>query len=254
MTGWMAQPLYDAAQVETPEQIELTLPLAGIGSRSVAYLLDLLCQVIPITLAAVVAFTLVPLAADAEIFGKNAAGVPELETAPLAILSLTIFVVNFGYFALFETFWRGQSPGKRWVGLRVVKDGGFALDGRAALVRNLLRVVDFLPAFYVAGMASIFLTGSGKRIGDYAAGTIVVRERKVSDLTAIAPTSLNDAVTAALGAEELALLTGFLDRRSSLDPAARDRLAAQLAARFAKRLGRPVPSDHEAFLEMIAPL
>jgi uncharacterized RDD family membrane protein YckC len=249
----MAQPLYDAAQVETPEQIELTLPLAGIGSRSVAYLLDLLCQIIPITLAALLAFTIVPMAADAEIFTKNAAGVPELTTVPLAILSLTIFAVNFGYFALFETFWRGQSPGKRWVGLRVVKDGGFALDGRAALVRNLLRIVDFLPAFYVAGMASIFLTRSGKRIGDYAAGTIVVRERKVGNLALVAPYSPDAQVSSALGAEEVALLTGFLDRRSSLDDDARERLAAQLAARFAARLGRPVPTDAEAFLETLAP-
>ncbi len=250
----MPQPLYDAAQVETPEQIELTLPLAGIGSRSVAYLLDLLCQIVPITLAAIVAFTVVPLASDSEIFGKNAAGVPELETLPLAILSLTIFLVNFGYFALFETFWRGQSPGKHWVGLRVVKDGGFALDGRAALVRNLLRIVDFLPAFYVVGMASLFLTRSGKRIGDYAAGTIVVRERKVKDLVPDVASSPDDTISAALGAEELALLTGFLDRRTSLDPAARERLADQLAVRFSRRLGRPRPADSEAFLEMLAPL
>ena len=111
----MAQPLYDAAQVETPEQIELTLPLAGIGSRAVAYLLDLLCQIIPIALVTILAFTLIPAAAESDIIGKNAAGVPELETLPLAILSLSIFAVNFGYFALFETFWRGQSPGKRWV-------------------------------------------------------------------------------------------------------------------------------------------
>ena len=125
---------------------------------------------------------------------------PELETLPLAILSLTIFAVNFGYFALFETFWRGQSPGKHWVGLRVVKDGGFALDGRAALVRNLLRIVDFLPAFYVAGMTSIFLTRSGKRIGDYAAGTIVVRERKVGNLALVAAPSPDAQVSNALGA------------------------------------------------------
>jgi uncharacterized RDD family membrane protein YckC len=249
----MDQPLYDAAQVETPEQIELTLPLAGIGSRSVAYLLDLLCQLIPIIVLVVLAFSLIPLPEGSDVVGKNAAGVPELETVPLAIVSLSIFAVNFGYFALFETFWRGQSPGKRWVGLRVVKDGGFALDGRGALVRNLLRVVDFLPAFYVTGMASIFLTGSGKRIGDYAAGTIVVRERKMDDLAPPAPAPSGNAASAALGAEDLALLTDFLDRCGSLDPEARERLAGKLAARFAARLGRPVPLDAEDFLDRLAP-
>ena len=245
----MAQPLYDAAHVETPEQIELDLPLAGIGSRAIAYLLDLLCQIVPI---AALAIPLLLIAPVEKLVGKSADGLPELTTLPLAILSLAIFAVNFGYFAIFETLWRGQSPGKRWLSLRVVKDGGFPLDGRAALVRNLLRVVDFLPAFYVVGMASLFLGASGKRIGDHAAGTLVVRERRVRELAppAEAPPPADDRLTA----EERALVEDFLRRRGELEEDARYRLARTLAARLSARLGdrEPFASEAERYLEQLA--
>ncbi len=94
----MAEPLYEAAQVETPEQIELTLPLAGVGSRAIAYLLDLLCQLIPIAVLAIAAFTVAPVD---KLVDKDPNGVPELDTLATAILNLTIFLVNFGYFAIF---------------------------------------------------------------------------------------------------------------------------------------------------------
>ncbi|MHB8419993.1 MAG: RDD family protein [Myxococcales bacterium] len=243
-------PLYDAAQVETPEQIELSLPLAGIGSRAIAYLLDLLCQLVPI---AALAIPLLLIAPASRLVDKGADGLPELSTLPLAILSLSVFAVNFGYFALFETLWRGQSPGKRWLSLRVAKDGGFPLDGRAALVRNLLRIVDFLPAFYVAGTISIFLGEHGKRIGDWAAGTIVVRERRVRVPAAddAASPGRSRATSGELSPSELALVDGFLGRRHELDSGARDRLARTLATRLAARLGRPSPADAEAFLESL---
>ncbi len=238
----MAEPLYDVATVETPEQIELSLPLAGVGSRSIAYLLDIGCQIVPLGLALLAAFLLVPLPRGAKLFGKDAEGLPELGTLALALVSLAFFVVNFGYFALFEIFWNGQSPGKRWVGLRVLKDGGFPIDGRAALLRNLLRAVDFLPAFYVAGIAVVFTSGRGKRLGDYAAGTLVVREGRER----IAPATPS---ASPLPAAELALVRGFLARRRGLDDEARRRLAGRIAARVAERLGRTPPDDAEGWLE-----
>jgi uncharacterized RDD family membrane protein YckC len=245
----VSQPLYDAAQVETPEQIELSLPLAGVGSRAIAYLLDLLCQIVPTTAVAVALFVIAPID---KVFGKAADGLPELTTLPMALLSLTIFAVNFGYFAVFETLWRGQSPGKRWTALRVVKDGGFPLDGRAALVRNLLRVVDFLPAFYVAGMISIFLGRSGKRIGDHAAGTVVVRERRVRAIEPPHEAAPTPAAAAALAPADRSLVEDFLDRRHELDEDARYRVARMLATRLAAKLGKQAPLDPEAFLETLA--
>jgi uncharacterized RDD family membrane protein YckC len=93
-----------------------------------------------------------------------------------AIVSLVLFTVNFFYFAAFETLWKGQTPGKRKLRLRVVRDGGHPIDGRSALVRNFLRTVDILPTFYLVGIVALFLSRDGKRVGDLAAGTLVVRE------------------------------------------------------------------------------
>ena len=170
----MGMPLHEVSSIETPEQIEVHLPLAGVGSRAWAYSIDLLVQFIPILVAFLALAALFP---DHDKFVEtNEAGVPSLSLVFQALVSLSVFMVNFGYFALFETIWQGQTPGKRSVGLRVVKDGGYPLDGRTALLRNFLRVVDFLPGSYVLGSTLIFVGRQGKRAGDYAAGTVVIHD------------------------------------------------------------------------------
>jgi hypothetical protein len=130
--------------------------------------------------------------------------------------------------------------------LRVVRDGGRALDGQGALVRNLLRSVDFLPSFYVVGVIAIFLGRQGKRIGDYAAGTMVVQEARAAD-PGRTPTTL-----AGLPDAEGTLIAEFLARRSGLSPGARAEVARQLADRLAQRHSAPRPDDAEAFLERLA--
>jgi uncharacterized RDD family membrane protein YckC len=127
----MAEPLYDAEQVETPEQIEISLPLAGAGTRAAAYLIDFLCQLVPFSAVLIALFVLAKIPTT-DIFGTDAQGQPHMGTLAKAIVSLTIFALNFGYFAILETVWRGQTPGKRAMGLRVMRDGGFPLDGRGA--------------------------------------------------------------------------------------------------------------------------
>ena len=127
-----------------------------------------------------------------------------------------------------------------------MRDGGFPLDGRGALVRNLLRLIDALPGFYLVGIATLFVTGSGKRIGDYAAGTIVVRERRPE-----ASPPLDLPPPGLLRPDEASLVLEFLERREGLDAAARDRLARQIADPIARRLGRPDPALPEAFLEAV---
>ncbi len=245
----MAQPLYDTAQIETPEQIEVSLPLAGVGTRATAYLIDFLCQIVVIGALGFALFVwLKPL--DHEPFlGKDPDGNPKFATLPLAIAALAIFLVNFGYFAIFEARWRGQSPGKRALGLRVIRDGGFPLDGRTALIRNLLRIVDFLPAFYVVGMVSIFLSDKAKRIGDHAAGTLVVREPRVPAEGHLRPEDFSPSATGILNEGELALVESFLDRRHGLDPAMRHRLGQEIAARLADKVGEPLGADAERYLE-----
>lgn len=240
--------LHEVSRIETPEQIVLELPLAGVGSRALSYFIDFLWQLVPIAAAAFLAYELLPVdARPSPAFEEDPATGVRLPLLALAFVNAVVFLVNFGYFAVFEVIWRGQSPGKRTVGLRVVRDGGYPIDGRAALVRNLLRVVDFLPALYFLGIASLFTGRKGKRIGDYAAGTIVVKERRPEPGT---PRPLARAGSGGpLSPAERSLVEEFLARRSGLSPDARARVGRGLADRLAGRLGRSSPSEPERFLE-----
>jgi uncharacterized RDD family membrane protein YckC len=238
------RPMHDVSVIETPENVEIVLPLAGIGSRFLAYLVDLAWQSVAVLAALVI--VMVNFEAARSPFDKNPDGTLAIPWVAVAVLDAVVFGVNFFYFAAFEAFWRGQTPGKRVCRLRVVRDGGRALDGRGALVRNLLRSVDFLPSFYVVGVIAIFLGRQGKRIGDYAAGTMVVQEARATDLGAAR------ATLAGLPHAEGTLVGEFLARRGGLSPAARADFARQLADRLAQRHSSPRPDDPEAFLERLA--
>lgn len=245
------QPLFEVSKVETPEQVDIDLPLAGIGTRGLAYLLDLAFQTVPLLVLAIAMYVLLPEdARPSELFDSDDRhGTRQLNHLALAFISVLVFVTNSGYFVIFELRWRGQSPGKRALGLRVMRDGGYAIDGRAALVRNLLRAVDILPTAYLLGMVTLFTGRQGKRVGDYAAGTIVISERRSranrsSEAQAPRPPGR-------LSTEERALVEQFLLRRASLGAEARARLARELATRISHRLGQPPPGDAEQFLERV---
>jgi uncharacterized RDD family membrane protein YckC len=239
-------PLHEVSTIETPEQITVDLPLAGVGSRSLAYLVDLGWQSLPIIAAAITAYVFLPSEAKPDRFVEpRTDGGSPIPLAAVAFVSAVIFFVNFGYFALFEVLWKGQSPGKRFLGLRVVRDGGYPIDGRAALVRNLLRVVDFLPALYLVGIVTLFASRKGKRVGDYAAGTFVVKERMPGEVMA----PVWPGGTGALSAAERSVVAEFLVRRNDLTYQARARVGRALANRLAERLGQTPPVDAEHFLE-----
>jgi uncharacterized RDD family membrane protein YckC len=237
--------LHDISTVETPEQLEISLPLAGIGSRFLAYTIDFFCQLIPIIVALALVFASFPLS-GVDLFEKGPAdGIRGFKLIALVIMTGVIFATNFFYFALFEMLWHGQSPGKRALHLRVVRDGGYPIDGRAALIRNLLRVVDSLPAFYVLGVISIFVGRHGKRIGDYAAGTVVVKEQLAEPVESNAPAP---RASSGLLPAEAALVEQFLSRMFDLEPESRDRLARDLANRLAQKYSKPAPEDAMKFL------
>jgi uncharacterized membrane protein SpoIIM required for sporulation/uncharacterized RDD family membrane protein YckC len=163
------QTLDAVVDVETPEQVVFSYTIAGIGSRAAAATIDYV-------LIALLLFTL-------GIGGIAFLGVTKTRIAAggawvLAVLMLLVFGVFWGYYVLFEALWDGQTPGKRRLGLRVVRDGGYSVGFAASAVRNLMRIIDLQPgASYGVGMISAILSPSGKRLGDYAAGTLVVRER-----------------------------------------------------------------------------
>ena len=247
--------LDDVATVETPEQLQLALPLAGVGSRSLAFIIDFLIQLIPIVIAMVlfmVAFAIDPLK---DTSGQELAQ-GRLPLLASAIFSAITFATNFVYFTFFDLVSRGQSPGKRALGLRVVRDGGRPIDARSSLIRNFLRTVDLLPGFYLLGLGAIFMSRDHKRIGDLAGGTLVIRDRadKVGDVSVLlAPTSvLARPAAGALKPEDRALVHDFIDRRAMLPDPARARIARQIADQLAPRYGMDPSLSPDAIIDELA--
>lgn len=165
--------------VETPENIFLEFELAGLGSRFIAYLIDLVAMgvcVIGLTGLLSVVFT---------VFGTLIHDMEIGDSWQKALIAIGLFLIFDGYFIFFETVWKGQSVGKKALGLRVVKDGGYPVTFLDSVIRNVLRVVDALPPLfffpsYGLGSAVLISNRQSKRIGDFVAGTMVIRERTTS--------------------------------------------------------------------------
>ena len=241
-------PSADKLTIETPEQTSLEFPLAGIGSRFLAVAIDTLLQ----TAALLVLATLGGLIAYAGLLkdvGKQWA---------IAILLLVFFLVQLGYFSFFEAAWNGQTPGKRWTDLRVMRDSGQPISVQDAILRNLLRIVDSLPTLYAAGIITILISPQNKRIGDYVAGTVVVHEKPLQGAAAVWATSAAQPLAAGrlpvLTVEELHLVETFLERRGSFEPGVRWSMARQIAQRLGERWSVPSEArpDAEKFLEALA--
>src|SRR5215475_15614801 len=159
---------FEQLKIDTPEQIALELPLAGIGSRFLAIAIDTLIQVALYLITGLVFLLLLPEGLSIFTF------LPKTIGPALAIF--VGFAIYWGYFAVFEIIWRGQTPGKRIAGIRVIKDSGRPINAFEAIGRNLVRAIDFLPLFYGVGVITMLLNAKHRRLGDYVAGTLVVHE------------------------------------------------------------------------------
>ena len=162
----------DILIIETPERVPLHFALASIGNRFLACAIDHAIQVLALLILAI-GFFVVANSADFEGM---------LATAPkwvYAVMIIALFLVLSGYFAFFEWLWSGQTPGKRWLKLRVIREDGRPITFWESSVRNLIRSFDMMPVpFYSIGLISVFSTARDQRIGDMVAGTVVVRERE----------------------------------------------------------------------------
>ena len=238
----------DRISVATPEGVTLEATLAGAGSRLAAGVIDQLLRW-ALLLAVVI---LLALLGDGDVEDAGTGTASGLAVAGLLVL---LFLIQFAYDVLFETLAAGRTPGKRWTGLRVVKLGGGPVGFLASALRNLVRIVDALPGFYLVGILTVLLTKNNQRLGDLAAGTIVIRERKQTTALPQARSATDDAGpydVSAVSAEELATVRRFLDRRSTLAPDARERLAMEMATRLGpKVVGPPRQWEPEAFLEYL---
>jgi uncharacterized membrane protein SpoIIM required for sporulation/uncharacterized RDD family membrane protein YckC len=249
MPAAAAAPLAQTVDVETPELVVLSYTVAGVGSRTYAAIIDYLICFVGMLVAYIGLLFFVARGAGGVLRASSTAWV-------FAGLFLVQFVVLWGYYVLFEALSDGQTPGKRSQHLRVVRDGGYAVTFGASAVRNLVRLVDMQPFFlYAVGMTSVIFSKTGKRLGDIAAGTIVVKEDQVRQpavlaVAVAAPAGEGEALPlhAALTDAEFSVLERYVQRRSELDAAHRAAIAHQLASRFAAALASGEGSSETARL------
>jgi uncharacterized RDD family membrane protein YckC len=242
--------LGDELRIDTPEQVALELPIAGVGSRFLAIVVDTLLQGVLYLLVILLFGAFGPaMIAGASRFWANVL---------IAIGVFGLFCIYWGYFALFEIAWSGQTPGKRVAKIRVIRESGRTIDVTAAILRNLLRAVDFLPAMYGVGVVTMLLNRHSRRLGDLLAGTVVVHEREAEALepswTSSPRARSASPQAAAITDDELVLIETYLERRFNFPDSVRQRAALQIADRITERTGlRPQPGHTvDDFLEVVA--
>jgi len=225
-------PTWDAhrTELELPEEIDLQVELANVGSRTLAILVDL--GLGGLVLFIVYALTML-LAHDVADDWLTKLSSNALKT----VLMLLIFGFQWGYFNLFEWIWNGQTPGKRLLHLRVIKVDGSPVSGIDVLLRNLSRPIDTLGPMGLIGLLMIFVSRKAQRLGDVMARTLVIHETKIDwsifdQIESPVPASSGQQTVAAhairLTSEQWELLHRYLNRRDQFEAEARLRLAHSL--------------------------
>ncbi len=244
----------DTLNIETPENVAFGYHVAGIGSRFLAALIDTL-----IIIALQIFFTVLGLLLARLLLPE---GTLELDTDNpffawiIGIFGLISFAFFWGYYIFFEMLWNGQSPGKRRAKLRVIRVDGTPITLTESIIRNLVRLIDFLPAYYGVGVVTMFVNDQSRRLGDLAAGTLVVREEgapvTLESLAAratepqlvyrpIAP-DLGPLPVEMLTPQDLQLLEDFHARRNQL--ANHDVLGRRILQKLLERMSLP-PKEYD---------
>jgi len=244
--------LDNTTAVETPERVRFEYHIAGPSRRAVAWLLDAVLMAVLMGFVVIVVSLLTAAGSTAANPETALVGVGQ------GLSSVLIFAIQWGYFVYFETFKQGQTPGKRWLKLRVVNQGGYPIAFVDSLVRNLLRFADFLPFFYVTGFLTMIVDGRFRRLGDLAAGTLVVIEEQaqLSELPALNPPPSDQELRQYPSRPfftdgERRALELFV-RRTRLSAARQQELAQIVMPAFADRFGvRQVPEDAPRFLKVL---
>lgn len=228
----------DALQIESITGVDLELPIAGPGGRSYAFVIDWHIRLL-LALAWYVVGTLLFFGGLSVVDAESSAF-----TGYLFAVVLPASALYFLYHPVLEIAMHGRTPGKRMAGVRIVTQTGEVPGIGAIIIRNVLRIVDSLPALYVVGLMATLLTDQSVRIGDMAAGTLLVYDE---DHEKDAFAQVNSAAVAAIGLENLQLLDDLLARWPDLEPATRDALGRKML----QRLGREAPSTEAAVLDTL---
>jgi len=220
--------------IQTPEGVEFNHHLAGPVSRCIAWITDLLCII-------VLGVTVATILGTFKLLSADLAG---------AFAILSYFVIGIGYSMFLEWYWRGQTIGKRLLRLRVIDRQGLRLQPSQIIVRNLLRLVDALPILYAVGGVACLVSPASQRLGDIAAGTLVIRMPKIDqpDLEQIEPGKFNSfrkyprlvaRLRQRISPQEAALYLQAILRRRELEPAARIELFQSLADQLREEVQFP---------------
>jgi uncharacterized RDD family membrane protein YckC len=275
------EPIRDQLNIDTPELVAIEMPLAGIGSRFIAILIDYLILGAFLLLLLLVSAIVIPAL---HIFGGVSAN------WAIGIFFLIVFFMQWGYFSLFEVLWKGRTPGKRAAKIRVIHQSGRGITFLESLARNLVRFIDYLPGFYAVGVVAMFMSRQHQRLGDMVAGTLVVRDRDVDQphwselgsrtitgpaITVNSPILPPGSPQAGLGpwggpphlrvllpapalakltASDLEVMEGFFARRLDLDLTTRGALAERIASALCAKSGLEIApgTSVETFLEAVA--
>lgn len=244
----------DRLDIETPEQIALELPLAGIGSRFLALAIDSVLQVVCVLalfiVGALASASYVNLAGGAGRFFSQTVGAITLIVVP--------FCMYWGYFAFFEILWQGRTPGKRIAGIRVIHQTGRPMNAVECIGRNLMRGIDFLPGFYGVGLITMMCNAQNRRLGDFVAGTIVVHDKAMESVAPNwgeqQPAQPVQPELRKLTPDDLVLIETYLNRRYEIDQIVRQNTATRIVAMIAEKTSVQKPADQrdDDFLEAIA--
>jgi uncharacterized RDD family membrane protein YckC len=260
----------DHLNIDTPELVSIEMPLAGIGSRFIAIFVDYALWTALITLLVLLGALVLPSIRFLDRLSVNWA---------IGIVFFLFFLLHWGYFTLFEALWNGRTPGKRVVHIHVIHRSGRAISFLESLTRNLVRFVDSLPSLYAVGLITMFISRQNQRLGDMAAGTLVVRDNDIatpywgelSSRTFTAPSfaqattvdrsftphlqvSLPATQVARLSMGDLQVLESFFSRRLDMDLVTRASLAEKIAAAVSSKTSLAIPegTSTETFLEAVA--
>lgn len=244
----------EQVSVETPEQIDIKFQQAGIGSRFYAALID----TVLLTLIALVGYYV------NRRFISELGGIVGNWLGALG--GIIVFALFWGYYIAFEVTTNGQTLGKRALGLRVIKEGGYPIGLADAAIRNLVRIVDFLPFFYATGLLCMVINRRWQRLGDLAAGTLVIKTAR----TALKPTRAgahadNASISipprefvytawiqpALVTETEMGVIREYLARRATLPGPRRLELARVIASPIVEKMGGTGSIGYDRFLEEV---
>jgi uncharacterized RDD family membrane protein YckC len=254
----------------SPEGVQLDLAVAGPALRILAYGMDVIVIAVLLVLTFVILSASLPIGSALHkwigpLFHRALNGarhpnvngrLPPAFAVIFAVLLLVQFAVESGYFVFWEILTGGRSPGKALVGLRVVQRNGLPIELGSSMVRNVFRIVDLLPTSYMVGLISMLVSPSGERLGDHAAGTIVIRlDRPQAALEIQIPPaphslSLTREQIKRIGPREMRLIRGTLRRASTIPDDRSHQLMVEVCETLRARLEmvEPPSSDPREFL------